>query len=168
MRIQYSLLAHKKVLEIEETIRYSKEETQNIYTLLDMKDVQVKAKATYEGDFVHLDLDIQTDLVLECAYTLEAVDYPMHLQEAVELCFQRTTEEEQEDVIYVDGDYYDLHDLILSFIITEIPLKVVKKGASLPKDGDGYEVISEDEYYRRQQEQTDPRFACLDDLDVDE
>ncbi len=169
MRIQYSLIARKKELYLEEVINYPKEQIKDIYTLLDMKDVKTKVHALFEGDYVHLDIEIITDLVLECAYTLEPVDYPMHLYENVDLCFQKC-EDEDDDIIYVDGDYYDLNQLILSLIITEIPLKVVKEGATLPQNGKGYEVITEEEYERRQKDKGNSQFDILlnDDFDGEE
>lgn len=168
MRIQYSLIARKKELSLEEVISYPKEQIKDIYTLLDMGDVNTKVHALYEGDYVHLDIEIITNLVLECAYTLEPVDYPMHLYESVDLCFQKC-EDEDEDIIYVDGDYFDLNQLVLSLIITEIPLKVVKEGATLPKNGKDYEVITEEEYERRQKDKGNSQFdSLLDDFDDEE
>ena len=47
-------------------------------------------------------------------------------------------------------------------------MKVVKKGATLPKGGKGYEVITEEEYYKKKEESVDPRFSALDNWNDDE
>lgn len=76
--------------------------------------------------------------------------------------------ENDENIVFVKGDVIDLHPYILGLIITEIPMKVVKKGATLPKGGKGYEVITEEEYYKKKEESVDPRFSALDNWNDDE
>lgn len=167
MKFQFSILRHKNHMELDDVETYSQEEIQDIYSLLDMENVHVQAELTLEGDIAHIDFHIQTKLYLECAYTLEKVDYPLDFHEELDFSFSDLYEED-ENIIFVKGDVIDLHPFILGLIVTEIPMKVVKKGASLPKGGKGYEVITEEEYYKKKEENTDPRFSALDNWDDEE
>ena len=44
----------------------------------------------------------------------------------------------------------------------------MKKGAKLPTNGNGYRVLSEDEYNKEQEEKVDPRWAALDDINLED
>ena len=57
---------------------------------------------------------------------------------------------------------------ILSTLITSIPLKIIGKDEPETIKGDGWEVISEDEYYKKKKETVDPRLEKLLDFDLDE
>ena len=60
----------------------------------------------------------------------------------------------------------EVDEYILDLIIAEVPMKIVKKGAKLPSSGEGYRVLSEDEYNKEQEQKTDSRWAALDDIEL--
>lgn len=165
MKFQFSVLRHKGHLFLEEEESYTKDEIKEIYSLIDVEKVHVDAELQNEGDIAHIHFAIKGNLILECAYTLEPVDYPIDFEEDLEFSNQSEYEDD-ENVIFVGSDLVDLHPYILGLIITEIPMKVVKKGAKLPSGGKGYEVISEEDYYKTKEETTDPRLSKLDDFDL--
>ncbi len=167
MKFQFSILRHKNHMELEDVETYTSEEIQGIYSLLDMGKVHVHAELTLEGEIAHIEFHIQTKLYLECAYTLEKVDYPLDFIEELDFSSSDLYEND-ENIVFVKGDVIDLHPYILGLIITEIPMKVVKKGAKLPKGGKGYEVITEEEYYKKKEESVDSRFSALDYWNDDE
>lgn len=165
MQFQFSKLRYQPKMDLKEDICFPKEKLQGITSLLDMSVVHAEVELLSRGELVHATFRIQTELTLECAYSLEPVPFPISMEEELDFAYGSEEENSDEQIFYVEKDMVDLDDYILGLIITEIPMKVVKKGAKLPKNGQGYEVISEDEYYQRKEEKVDPRFAKLDEFE---
>ena len=128
-----------------------------------ISNTHVTVKGNDYDDFLILDIEIKTDVIGVCSYTLE--DVPLHFDIKSSLTF--TYEEEDEEAIHIDNPIFDLDPYILDLIVAEMPIKVVKKGAKLPNSGEGYRVLSEDEYNKEQEEKTDPRWAALNNIDID-
>ena len=169
MKVLYSTLTRLHRQELEETIVYSDEQISSIISLLRMSPVKVKVFLEEADGIVHANFKIKVDLVLECAYSLEEVDYPLDFEDEIDFLFvDDELKQEDETLIYIDSNTLELEPYILGLIITEIPSRVIKEGATLPRGGKGYEVITEEEYYERHEENVDPRFAGLDDFDLDE
>ncbi len=169
MKVNYQTLARLHHLVEEEDITYSTEQLQGIHSLIRMPYVHGKVELSEDDGIVHALFSIKANLVLECAYTLQEVDYKVDFDDELDFCFIKDEyHEEDENLIYIEGNTLDLDIYILGLIITEIPMKVVKKGAKLPTNGKDYEVITEDEYYNRHKDKVDPRLSALDDFEVDE
>lgn len=169
MKTLYQTLARLHHQVLEEDIVYAQEQITGIHSLIRMSTVHAKVELTEDNGIVHALFSIKADLVLECAYTLEEVDYKVDFEEELDFCFvEDEYSGEDENLIYIEGNTLDLDLYVLGLIVTEIPMKVVKKGAKLPKGGKGYEVITEDEYYERHKDAVDPRLSALDDFEIDE
>ena len=124
----------------------------------------VKITGSVFEDLLMLDFHVVVDVVGVCAYSLE--DVPLHLD--FKDSIQISDEIEDDDVIFFEQSaIFDIDPYVLSMIISEIPPVLVKEGVSLPKDGDGYRVLSEDEYLEEEANKKDPRWAALDDIDLD-
>ena len=93
-------------------------------------------------DYLVLNIKIKADVIGVCSYTLE--DIPLKVDISTSLSFSFL--EDDEDVIHIDSPIFELDQYILDQIVAEVPLTLVKKGAKLPSSGDGYRVLSEDEY----------------------
>lgn len=165
MHFQFSKLRYQPKIDLEEDITFSKERLQDVPSLLAMSVVHTKVELLSRGEVVHALFRIQAELTLQCAYTLEPVPFPISMEEELDFAYGNEEENTTDHIFYVDRDTVELDDYILGLIITEIPMKIVKKGAKLPKSGQGYEVMSEEEYYQRKEERIDPRFAKLDEFD---
>lgn len=169
MKVNYQTLSRLHHIIEEEDIIYSLEQIKGIHSLIRIPFVHARVELSEDDGIVHAKFHIKADLVLECAYTLEEVDYKVNFHDELDFCFIKDGyQEEDENLIYIEGSTLDLDNYILGLIITEIPMKVVKKGAKLPTNGKDYEVITEDEYYNRHKDKVDPRLSALDDFDVDE
>lgn len=124
----------------------------------------VKITGQIFEDLLMLQVHIDTDIVGVCAYTLEDVPLSLHIDDNIEI----SNEVEDDEIIFFEkNNIFDIDPYILSIIISEIPDKIVKKDAKLPKNGDGYRVLSEEEYNKENSSKKDPRWAALDDLDLD-
>jgi hypothetical protein len=82
-------------------------------------------------------------MVLTCAISLEPVDYQFNID--IDQWFSFGQEIEREDLIIVEKDELNLINFIWENIFVSIPLKVVKKGAKIPKiQGENWRFISDD------------------------
>ena len=104
----------------------------------DISNTHVKVSGVDYEDYLVLDVEVTSDVVGVCSYTLE--DVPLKLHFKTSLSF--TYDEEDEENNIIKGPIFDLDPYILSLIISEVPLKLVKKGAKLPTGGAGYRVMS--------------------------
>jgi uncharacterized metal-binding protein YceD (DUF177 family) len=146
-------------MEFEEDITYSKERMATKPSLLDIKDVHALVHVENFGETISARIEATATLVLECAYTMEPLERKVKIDEEVH--FSETVQDDDE-LLYAPGPTIDLDDYLFGLILTEIPAKVVKRGAHLPKAGKGYRVLSEAELIREKEKNGDPRFGELD------
>ena len=62
----------------------------------------------------------------------------------------------------------DLDPHILALILAEVPHTLTKSGASLPKSGNGYRVLSEDDYLKEKNHKGNSAFDILDTIEFDD
>lgn len=166
----------KKELEEKSYLTFSSddeiktEDLNLIEGFVSLKKVHCEASIRYgEGlDVALVTLKAEGTLVLKSTRTLKPVDY--NFKEEDELTFSFSDDEEltDEDIIKLEEDEFDLHEYLVSLIVSSIPYKVVGKDEPESIKGDTWEVISEDEYSKRKENDIDPRFAALADLDLDD
>ena len=91
----------------------------------------------------------------------------MKLKEKENLTYSFTSNKDLEDesIININDNEIDLHDEIVSLVITSIPIKVIGEDDPEFFSKDNWEVISEDQYNNRKK--TSSAFDALKDLDVD-
>ena len=128
-----------------------------------ISNTQVKVSGTDYDDYLILNIKINSDVIGVCSYTLE--DIPLKVKIDTSLTFSFL--DEDEDVIHIDNPVFELDSYIVGLIVSEVPLTLVKKGAKLPSGGDGYRVLSEDQYEEEQKNKVDSRWSALDDIEID-
>ena len=92
-----------------------------------------------------------------CAYTLEEIPYQYQIKETVELAGN------EDDEFEIINETIDIDQILITLIVSNVPMKVIKKGAKLPSNGEGYRVLSEEEAL---QEKKASPFDALDDLEL--
>lgn len=116
----------------------------------------------YDELFV-MDVVIKVNVTGICAYTLEDVNIPLNIKEHISI----TSENEDDDeLFYEPNNIFEIDQYILDLIISEVPDVVIKKGAKLPSSGNGYRVLSEDEYNKEKATKKDSRWDVLDDIEL--
>lgn len=103
-------------------------------------------------DSFRVDLDIEIELMLECAVTLEVLPYKINLSASEYYTFDKETSDNG-DFIFVEGQTLDTFEEVLSEILIEKPMKFVKDG-----------IEFEDEIIDEPKEKINPAFASLKDL----
>lgn len=129
-----------------------------------IEDTEVSLSSTLYESFVRVVVDFKVQVIVACAYTLEDVPLDLHIKD--ELIF--TEDENDEENFYEPGPSIVLDDYILGLILARIPIKVVKKGAKLPKGDESYRVIDEETLNEERKNRKDERWNVLDQLDIDE
>ena len=82
--------------------------------------------------------------------------------------FFSSEEDSSQDCYYEPGVNIDLDPHILALILAEVPHNITKSGAKLPESGNGYRVLSEDQYLNEKKNKKNSAFDILDTIEFDE
>ena len=80
-------------------------------------------------------------MVLECARSLEEIDYPIDIM--INKNIEENVLEDEKQVIF--NNSLDIFSIVWENIVLEVPLRVVKEDASYIKEGDGWNLVGDDE-----------------------
>ena len=157
----------KKALRFDQDVEINIKDIESNPDIIEIKNVHVILEAKEVVDLVVVEYKLKANLILRSTRTLKPVPYKINENVTLTLSFEEN-DYEDEDIIQVEEDHYDMYPEILSTLITSIPLKIIGKDDPESLKGDNWEVISEDEYYKKKNEAVDPRFAKLLDFDFEE
>lgn len=133
------------------------------YHIKKILPASVKITGSIYEDLLMLDVSIKVTVIGVCSYTLEDVPLNLNINEKIQISDEV---EDDEDIFYEKNVIFDIDPYILSLIITNVPTKIIKKGAKLPENGNGYRVISESDYQEEIKNTKDSRWNKLDDIDL--
>lgn len=124
-----------------------------------LKDTIVSGhgKLVQNGNQVMIDLNVKGSMILECALTLEEIEYPFQINSNEIFSFIKVNEDE--DIHEAKKDVVDITPIIFQHIMFEVPSRVVKDGAKVHKEGNGWKVINEEEDLK--EDSINPRLAKL-------
>lgn len=90
-----------------------------------IEPVTVDGELTLTGDIINLDARVTTNLSLPCSRCLTTYSHPIdiHIHEK----FSGSSLNEDDEVIFIDGDTIDIADVIKNNIITSLPIKKLCK-----------------------------------------
>ena len=129
------------------------------YHVRNISSCHMDLDVTNYEDLITLFFKIKGEVKTTCAYTLEEIPYEYNISDVIELTGN------EDDEFEIKNEEIDIDEILITLIVSNIPFKVVKEGATLPSDGDGYRVITEEE---AEQERKPSAFDVLDDFDFDE
>ena len=112
-------------------------------------------------DAFDIELKVKGTLTAICSYTLEEFSYPFSFKERI------SARDDEEGDYKITNNFIDLDGVILALIDSSVPLNVTKPGAKKPDGGEGYRVLSEEELLEERKNAKDPRWAALDDIELD-
>jgi len=127
----------------------------------------VKLTLTEFEDVLQCDMEIKADVTASCAYTLEDVPYKVNVKEKLYFSSEEM-DKDSDEIIYEPGNEIEMDNYVFSYIIASVPHNIHKKGAKLPENGNGFRVMSEDDYIKEKvsKKKASP-FDALDDIDID-
>ena len=165
MIIDVSKLSYGKECIIEEDVVFNPEKFQPHFPLLEVLSTHVKIKAHRYDEFINFNVNIKSRVKVQCSYTLKP--FEMNIRADEEYRFSSYESEDEEAIVY-SGSRIDMDELLFNLLSASIPMAPVMPGAKLPNSGEGYEVLSEEEAKKKEEESLDPRFDALKDLEFDE
>lgn len=163
MKINRALLQNGVSKTFEETIDFSSVEFDPTH-IRSIPLCEIKARVTDYEEILRVEFHIKADVIGVCSYTLE--DVPLHYEIDDEISF--TDDPDDVDNYYEKGNLIEMDQYVLGILLANVPIKIVKKGAKLPKSGDGYRVMTEEEHEAEKRKRGNPAFDILDSVEFDE
>lgn len=161
-------LESKKIIHFDQDVILKEEDIALERDIISVENVHFKGKAQYVSGLIILNIEVNAKLVLRSTRTLKPVPYEINEKEELTLTYTKDDILEDSDIILVEGEDFDLYQEILSLIITSIPMKIIAKDDPSYLKGDGWELISEDDYNKKKSENIDPRMEKLLDFDLED
>ncbi|MFR7592530.1 MAG: YceD family protein [Longibaculum sp.] len=148
--------------DFDETLSFPSEMFHNLSQINGLKDVNVtgQGRLDMKNRQLYVDFKVKGQMILPCAVSLEDVDYPFEIDSTAIFAFYKP--QEDEDVIEAKRDMVDLTPVIFQEIMMDVPMRVVKEGATLKTKGNGWKVLNEEDE-SRDEDYIDPRLAKLKD-----
>ncbi len=144
-----------------EDLVFPHEAFRNVHSLLDLKNIHIEGSGHLELSErkVYIQLKVTGIMILSCAISLEEVSYPFETESTEIFSFVKVKPEE--DIHEAKKDTVDITPIVFQNIVMEVPMRIVKEGAQLKVEGNGWKVINgreeEDKF------DIDPRLAKLKD-----
>lgn len=127
------------------------------YHVRSIKSCHMDLSVINYDELIVLSFKLKGEVMTTCAYTLEEIPYNYNISETVEL------EGNEDDEFEIINEQIDIDQIIVTLIVSNVPMKVIKKGAKLPSSGQGYRVLSEEDAAK---EKNSSPFDVLDDLEL--
>ena len=154
-------------MQISQAITFENPEEVAHDRYLDIKDIYVEGHVFFDektSEFI-VGLDVEATVTVPCAITLRPIEIDVEAKVSETFVFDiNLLDEADEDTIWVEGLEIDLWPFIWSTLLSEIPLKVVDPELEDYPEGDGWKVMTEEDYIKEKEEAIDPRLEILKDF----
>ena len=164
MKLNRAILPVNKSETFEEEVKFDGEGFDQNH-VKSIESCFVKVIATEFGDVLQCQVSGAAHVIASCAYTLEDVPLDVKFHETFYFSDEET---ESLDCYYEPGVEIDLEPHILALVLAEVPHNVIKKGATLPSSGEGYRVLSEDDFLKERKNKKNSAFDILDSIEFDD
>ena len=165
MKIDVRNYEINKHYHLEDEIDFSNHTFSSTYRIRKILSCRIKIDLVAFEDILEMKVEIKGEVVGACSYTDEDVNVKYHAKE--DMTF--SSDESRGADYYEPHPIFELDPYILALIDSSVPLSIHKKGAKMPESGNGYEVLSEEEYLARKKEDKGPSpFDVLDQIEFDE
>lgn len=111
-----------------------------------------------EENRFYAEMHIDGMMLIPDAITGEEIEYPFETDCDEAYVFAET---EEDDVRVVTNEVIELYPAIVEAIMLEVPLQVTNADSDQYPHGEGWRIISEEDYEREQAKEIDPRLAKL-------
>lgn len=165
MRLDVLKLPYTKVYNATEDVSFDPEVFKCHAPLIEVKGCRVELKAQRFEEFIYVTISLKAKVVLECSYTLK--HFETTISGVDELHFA-PSKDEDEDCIEYKGTSIELDQYIFNLLSASVPLSPKAPNAKTPSSGNGYRVLSEDDYLKEKEEVGNSQFDALKDLEFDE
>ncbi len=153
---------HPRPLPFEEEESYSPEDFPANSPIKMIEDCQVAGEIHLEDGIIRCHMKASAKLTLEDSYTAETFQKKKTVEDEFDILDEENGEGEG---FIVYGPSIDLKEIALSLFRFQLPSKILKPGSKLPRGGEGYSVLSEEE--AEAVSTSGSPFDKLKDLDLD-
>ena len=160
MQINLATLPMNKSVSFEEEIDFRELTFKNL-NLKQINKCEVTAVCSQYESLLRVEVNVKASLTCISAYSLK--DVPLNVDVNDELDF---AEDINENENLISNNLLNLDEYVISLILASIPKRVIDKGEKLPKGGQGYRVLSEEDLIEERKSRHTSAFDCLDDLDL--
>lgn len=164
MKINRATLPLNKDEVFEEDIDFSNQQFDENHVKR-ILSCSVRLVAHEYGDVLDCKVSGKASVIASCSYTLE--DVPLEISFRDNFYFSNEVSG-SEECYFEPGVVIDLDPHILALILAEVPHNITKSGAKLPESGNGYRVLSEDDYLEEKKNKKTSAFDILDTIEFDE
>ena len=165
MRLDVLKLPYTKIQKLEDDVIFDPKVFVCHPPLIEVKNCHVDLKAQRFEEFIYVTISLKAKVVLECSYSLQ--HFESEIEGSDELHFG-LSKDEDDDCIEYKGTFIDLDQYIFNLLSASVPLSPKAPNAKTPASGNGYRVLSEDEFLKEKEETGNSQFDALKDLDFDE
>lgn len=130
------------------------------YRIKQIVSAELETSITNFVSCLQISLSLKGEAIVICNYSGKEFKYPYSLKDILSFA------DEESDISYKEDNEFDLDPYLIALIDNMIPLNLVKPGEKLPSSGEGYRVLTEDEYLKEKEKRKDPRWAALDDIEL--
>ena len=102
-----------------------------------------------------------TEIEADARELRESNTLSQNLANLLSRCFQSVEPFDDDAVRYADNEVIELLPAVIDAILLEVPLQATEATAEDYPSGDGWRVISEEEYEKSRKAEIDPRLAKL-------
>lgn len=157
-----------ETIVFDEEITFEKQIFSKITHLRGLHEVEVSGEIHYDthSDLATCDFEVEGVMIVPCSITNEDVEYPFSASGSQAFAFHKVSKDE--DIVEAKKDIVELMPVIFQHIILEIPLKVTKEGIKEYPKGNGWEVVTEEDYIKSKENEIDPRLAKLREFKIEE
>ena len=147
--------------EVQASLSFTEDAIPGYMNIRRIESVDVKAKLSYDAhsEVLIVDVNVKGKMILPCSISFQ--DVPYSFKASSRLAFSFTTTEIESDVVEVEGEELDFNPEILALIWMEVPPRVISPKVKQLPQGEGWEVVSEEEFRRRKEEKINPRFSKI-------
>lgn len=161
------LLLNKK-LSLSSKEEITNQDLDQVEGFISLKHCLVNVEVNYvDGmDLAICSLSVKGEMNIKSTRSLKPTTLKFKEEDTITYSFTHNPDLEDDSIIEVLNNEFDLHQEFVSLIITSIPIKIISKDEPESFSGDTWEVISEDQYEARKKTNSSP-FDVLKDLDLD-
>ena len=148
---------------VDEVIPFDQSLSFDHSRLRDVKDVHIVGTIIplHGSSYFEFKWSLTATMICPCAITNEDVQVPLSTTDEELISFDTVNDEQ---VLVLDDDVFDLTTYTLERILLEVPLSVVKPGEIKYPSGVGWRIVPESEYEATKDQTIDPRLAKLKDF----
>lgn len=150
MKLDVLKLPYTKIQNLSEDVSFDPEVFVCHIPLIEVKECHAELEAQRFVEFIYVTLTVKAKVVLQCSYTLKNFETTIICSD--ELHFA-PNKDEDEDCIEYRGNSIDMDPYIFNLLSASVPLSPKAPNAKAPKSGNGYRVLSEDEFLSEKEEQ---------------